>query len=367
MSNHHPRGEPHQHHRLVERFDQRAARLRSQAAILLGIIIAVLVGGAAAFVFANDITRLTLQPQTAETQYAAVAAAIKTNTEKEAALDKQRNEIANQDAIKGPANEKVANIQDKYVVLEDNILTKCPTILTRLARNSAGSEIQDFQWTDDIKVRPMGRIGEYGFSLPSYKIVSFESPERANECKDQFVQHREEIIRYMRAIQDIRSEENSALRELAKNKEPALAPLNQSYMQLYNEGRRLDDLLKAVEARVIQEKVLGSPLIPEGRATSEKPDAKIDWARVIETNATRIGALATMFFLVTILVPQYRYNIRMASFYEARSDSFEILPDKMDADTFDKIVGIMTPNIDFGKAPPTPWEQIIEVIKTAKS
>jgi hypothetical protein len=74
-----------------------------------------------------------------------------------------------------------------------------------------------------------------------------------------------------------------------------------------------------------------------------------------------------MFFLVTILVPQYRYNIRMASFYEARSDSFEILPDKMDADNFDKVVGIVTPNIDFGKAPPTPWEQIIEVIKTAKS
>jgi hypothetical protein len=279
MSNHHPRGEPHQHQRLAERFDQRAARLRRQAAILLGIIIAVLVGGAAAFVFANDITRLTLQPQTAETQYAAVAAAIKTNTEKQAALAKQRKEIANEDAIRGPANEKVANIQDKYLVLEDNILQKCPKILNRTNRlvpNIGGPGISDFHWTDDIKVGPAVRIGEYGFSLPSYKTVSFESPERANECKDQFVQHREEIIRYMRAIQDIRSDENSALQELAKNKEPALAPLNQSAMQLNNERLRLDVLLKEVEARVIQEKVLGAPLIPEGRATSEKTDAKID-------------------------------------------------------------------------------------------
>jgi hypothetical protein len=57
----------------------------------------------------------------------------------------------------------------------------------------------------------------------------------------------------------------------------------------------------------------------------------------------------------------------MASFYEARSDSLGMLPEQMSAEDFDKVVNIMTPNIDFGKAPPTPAEQIIEVIKTAKS
>jgi hypothetical protein len=61
MANSHPRGEAHQHQRLAERFDQRAARLRKQAEILLGIIIAVLVVGALTFVFANDITRFTIR------------------------------------------------------------------------------------------------------------------------------------------------------------------------------------------------------------------------------------------------------------------------------------------------------------------
>ena len=139
-----------------------------------------------------------------------------------------------------------------------------------------------------------------------------------------------------------------------------------------DEQEQLKALLAELKPRVAQEKLLGSSLNSGGQAAndkagSDKTDGKIDWARVIETNATRIGALVTMFFLVTILVPQYRYNIRMASFYEARSDSLGMLPEQMSAEDFDKVVNIMTPNIDFGKAPPTPWEQIIEVIKTAKS
>jgi hypothetical protein len=74
-----------------------------------------------------------------------------------------------------------------------------------------------------------------------------------------------------------------------------------------------------------------------------------------------------MFFLVTILVPQYRYSIKMANFYQARFDSLEMLPEKISAEEFEEIVGIMSPNIDFGKSPPTPWEHILEVVKAAKS
>jgi hypothetical protein len=57
----------------------------------------------------------------------------------------------------------------------------------------------------------------------------------------------------------------------------------------------------------------------------------------------------------------------MANFYQARSDSLEMLPEQMSAEDLDKIVTIMTPNIDFGKSPPTPWGHILEVMKAAKS
>ena len=70
-----------------------------------------------------------------------------------------------------------------------------------------------------------------------------------------------------------------------------------------------------------------------------------------------------MFFLVGILVPQYRYNIRMASFYDARADSVR-LADKLES--LGEIAAVMTPNIDYGKAPATPWDHIVEVIKAAR-
>ena len=109
-----------------------------------------------------------------------------------------------------------------------------------------------------------------------------------------------------------------------------------------------------------------TPLTPQGHA-NDNTEAKIDSPHVIETNATRIGVLAAMFFLVTILVPQYRYSIKMANFYQARYDSLEMLPDKIGVEDFERVVSIMTPNIDFGKSPPTPWEHILEVVKAGKS
>jgi hypothetical protein len=141
----------------------------------------------------------------------------------------------------------------------------------------------------------------------------------------------------------------------------------ENFNRLVADQQNLAALDKEAQKHVIEERVLGDQISSGGPTNNDKTNAKIEWARVIETNATRIGALVTMFFLVTILVPQYRYNIRMASFYEARSDILGMLPEQMSAEEFDKVVNIMTPNIDFGKAPPTPWEQIIEVIKTAKS
>jgi hypothetical protein len=73
-----------------------------------------------------------------------------------------------------------------------------------------------------------------------------------------------------------------------------------------------------------------------------------------------------MFFLVTILVPHYRYSINMANFYQARYDSLEMLPEQFGTEDFERVVSIMTSNIDFGKSPPTPWEHILEVVKAAK-
>jgi hypothetical protein len=83
---------------------------------------------------------------------------------------------------------------------------------------------------------------------------------------------------------------------------PELTPINQQSKQLFQDYQDLDAVLKDLKSRVAQEKYLVTVPTSEGHA-SDNADAKIDWPHVIETNATRIGVLAAMFFLVTILVP----------------------------------------------------------------
>ena len=73
-------------------------------------------------------------------------------------------------------------------------------------------------------------------------------------------------------------------------------------------------------------------------------------------------------FLVKILVPLYRYNIKLASYYDARADVLELVvmgfsEDKA-YDTFAKLTPALTPEgIDFGSPPSSPTDQAIELAK----
>jgi hypothetical protein len=64
-----------------------------------------------------------------------------------------------------------------------------------------------------------------------------------------------------------------------------------------------------------------------------------------------------------ILVPQYRYNIRLAGFYQSRSDLIVLFSGDLGALSFDQSSAAVTPTIDFGKTPRTPVDQLIELAK----
>jgi hypothetical protein len=119
----------------------------------------------------------------------------------------------------------------------------------------------------------------------------------------------------------------------------------------------------------MEERVLGAPLESSDNLRATEKTGMTDWAQIIQSNLTRVASLGIMFFLVAILVPQYRYNIRMAAFYDARADSIRLagkLPAIAHIDDLEKTILAMTPSIDFGKAPSTPIDQLIELIKAAK-
>jgi hypothetical protein len=70
----------------------------------------------------------------------------------------------------------------------------------------------------------------------------------------------------------------------------------------------------------------------------------------IASLATRVGAVFLLVFLVQILVSLYRYNIRLASYYDARADALQ-LSNRSAGEEFAKLVLVLSPeNLEFGRS-----------------
>ena len=95
-----------------------------------------------------------------------------------------------------------------------------------------------------------------------------------------------------------------------------------------------------------------------GRAGGE--DVKADGeesflSRVLsDLTVMRIITLAIMFFLVQVLVRLYQYSLRLAAFWESRSDAILLAPSFADgkARTFEELVSAISPDsYDFKPGP----------------
>ena len=71
-------------------------------------------------------------------------------------------------------------------------------------------------------------------------------------------------------------------------------------------------------------------------------------------------------FLISILVPVYRYNVRLATFYLARADSL-ILSRDVRVDDFGQLSNLLTPVISFDKEPKTPIETVSSLVKDGRA
>jgi hypothetical protein len=85
----------------------------------------------------------------------------------------------------------------------------------------------------------------------------------------------------------------------------------------------------------------------------EKIDSGSKWLTLVATTLTRISVLLILVFLVQILVGLYRYSLRLAAFYDARSDALVLR--KTGDEDFVKWTTALTPrDIDFGRNATTP-------------
>jgi hypothetical protein len=73
-----------------------------------------------------------------------------------------------------------------------------------------------------------------------------------------------------------------------------------------------------------------------------------------------------LLFLVQILVPLYRYNIRLAAFYDARADAITLVENRP-SEQLETLVSLLSAEaIDFGKSPVSPTQQALELVRDMK-
>ena len=85
---------------------------------------------------------------------------------------------------------------------------------------------------------------------------------------------------------------------------------------------------------------------------------------IISSIATRAGCVFLLYFLVQIFVTVYRFNIRLAGYYDARADVLQMLG-SLEKPGLKNFVGLFSPEkLDFGKPPKGPAKEIVELLKT---
>jgi hypothetical protein len=82
-----------------------------------------------------------------------------------------------------------------------------------------------------------------------------------------------------------------------------------------------------------------------------------DTRYIIATAITRVGVVLIIVFLVQILIGLYRYNVRLVTFYTSRRDLLQIWDGNVSG--IEKLQRLMAANVEFGKEPKHPFEDIL--------
>lgn len=81
----------------------------------------------------------------------------------------------------------------------------------------------------------------------------------------------------------------------------------------------------------------------------------------LSTSITRVGAVLLLIFGAQILISFYRYNLRLAAFYDARADAIELLADGPIDDLRPLVTSLSADQIDVGRVPKPVAQEIIEL------
>jgi predicted PurR-regulated permease PerM len=150
---------------------------------------------------------------------------------------------------------------------------------------------------------------------------------------------------------------------------PVYNSMNEKLALLNTQNASLKEELKKLDE---QEGNLQTDIANAEEQTADQNQVRF----LVSAVTTRVGSIVLLLFLVKILVPLYRHNIKLASYYDARADALELIiisgsEDRI-VNMFEKFTTILTPaNVDFSAPPASPADQVIDfakhVIETQKA
>jgi hypothetical protein len=86
------------------------------------------------------------------------------------------------------------------------------------------------------------------------------------------------------------------------------------------------------------------------------------YAPLVQTSVTRFGTMIVIFFFISILVPLYRYNVRLTVFYHSIADALLLHQQHPDL-SLAELAPVLLPGWGFDAPPETPTQHTAQFLE----
>lgn len=344
-------------------FRTRAKFLRAQAYGILFIMLCLLLFGAWIFFNAGDITRSDVK--TTNTLKTSSDIAKRINT-----LEKELKAVIKMPKSAQDLANKIRMLRPKVIVLNRNISNITELVLFDINRKISTGEFGNVPGNIDVVDVLKLEIPKSIYHKSLAHLVSVDVSVKAMRFKtNNYIDGTELLASSPKYLQMYKNELLSfePLFEEAKDLIDQLKVEDEKYLKALDTDKKnllyseLDELRQGFN--IVKERELNQKF--GGPSSNDEALNNISIPFLVQTNITRFGPILLILFFVSILVNLYRYNIRLAGYYDARADSLELLELKVDETIFEKFVSSVSPDqFDFGKVPLSPAEHAVELAKT---
>jgi hypothetical protein len=301
---------------LIRAFRKRAKILKLWAVFALALILVSLASGITIFVFADSITQY--QSSTALTQLGNTLSQISQHT---------------------------AKIADNIYRLSENTKNSGNDLKTLVETEKKW--IQKYQYDLEEAFRRTDNFFKKNQNIVGVALKDKEINKELLEIISDIRKSNAEIMKRIpsafSALEKMMSSNSSFFENIKTN----FTQSSDSLKAIQGSFAEIDKMTKSITFSV-------GELIDSQKRNINQKEKNIDL--IISTLATRIGSMFILIFLVQILVNLYRYNIRLAYFYDSRADSLEMARSGNRHD-LKSLIELWSPDqLDFGRQPKSPAE-----------